>query len=116
MRCVPLLITSPDGACRISVLCAERIGERMRGLLGRETLLREHALWIRPCSAVHTFGMAMAIDLVFLDRRVRILRIDEGLRPGCLRWRPGACGVLELAAGAARRLGFCHPQVQLAWL
>ena len=50
------------------------------------------------------FFMRFAIDAVFIDRRGRVVRVAERLRP----WRfataaRGARDVLELAAGAATR-------------
>lgn len=83
---------------------ADNFLTRARGLLGRKLALEE-ALLIRPCAAVHTFGMAYPIDAVFLDAHDRIRKIVPHLAP----WRMAACGgsraVLELNAGQARALG-----------
>ncbi len=83
---------------------ANRFLTRARGLLGRR-LAAEEGLLIKPCAAVHTFGMSYPIDVVFLDRDNRILKIVSHLAP----WRLAACGgsraVLELNAGQARALG-----------
>jgi len=51
-------------------------------------------------------GMAWPIDVVFVDKRGRVLRIVPALRPGraACCWR--AWGVLELAAGETARLGW----------
>jgi hypothetical protein len=55
---------------------------------------------------MHMFFMRFPIDIVFLDRSNRVLRINRGLKP----WRVssmvfGARRALELAAGAAARSG-----------
>jgi uncharacterized protein len=59
------------------------------------------ALLISRCRSVHTFGMRFALDLVWLGRGGRVLRIDRDVPP----WRIRSCGeaveVLELAAGGA---------------
>ena len=57
-------------------------------------------MWIAPCSGIHTFFMRFAIDAVFVDRRLQIVRVLPGLRP----WRLvpvvlGAHSVIELPAG-----------------
>jgi uncharacterized membrane protein (UPF0127 family) len=74
--------------------------QRSRGLLGRTGLAPGEALWIVPCEAVHTFFMKFALDLVYLDRRHRIVKIKRNVVPwrlsGCLR----AHSVIEFAAGA----------------
>jgi uncharacterized membrane protein (UPF0127 family) len=73
---------------------------RLIGLLGRAGLEVEEGLWIRPSSGVHTFGMRFPIDVVALDRSMRVTGTWADVSP----WR--VCGlslktasVLELAAG-----------------
>lgn len=79
--------------------------ERLRGLLGRRPLAPDEALLIEPCASVHTFGMGYPIDLAFLDREGRVLRIVRELKPLRVAVRPGARATLEMAAGAAAGLG-----------
>ena len=78
---------------------ADRGAKRRKGLLGRNGLEAGEGLWIKPCEAVHTFGMRFAIDLVYLDRAYRVRKVRSGVRP----WRMSAClsahSVLELPAG-----------------
>jgi uncharacterized membrane protein (UPF0127 family) len=84
---------------------------RGRGLLGRRSLPSREGLWLRARS-VHTVGMRMNLDLVWLDGAGVPLRTDCDVRPGrvrtCLRARGG---VIEVAAGrgpalaAALRIG-----------
>lgn len=74
---------------------------RLRGLLGRRSLAPNEALWLRPCSSVHTFWMLFAIDVVFLDRQLRIVKLVENLRPFRLTWpAPHTTSVIELPAHA----------------
>jgi uncharacterized protein len=70
------------------------------GLMFRRSLPPETAMWIAPCNGIHTFFMRFPIDVVFLDRRQRVVRVYPSLR----RWRLvplvlGAHSVVELAAG-----------------
>jgi len=79
---------------------------RARGLLGRPALPAGEGLVIRPCSAVHTLGMAFPIDVVHLDAEGRVLRVAAELRP----WRLGPLvrrsrAVVELPAGTAAATG-----------
>jgi uncharacterized protein len=85
---------------------AERLGERLRGLLGRGALGDGEALAIAPCASIHTFFMRFPIDAVFLDQRGRVLRAIARLRP----WRATrphlrARQVVELPAGTLSRTG-----------
>lgn len=103
----------PDLRLRISNLtrqselahCAEVAedgAKRRKGLLGRRALRVGEGLWIRPCEAVHTFGMHFPIDLVYLDRDLRVKKVRSHVAP----WRLSACltahSVLELASGTIR--------------
>jgi uncharacterized membrane protein (UPF0127 family) len=100
---------------RLIIHHAERLSDRLRGLLGKPPPAPGHALLITPCVSVHTAFMRYPIDIVFLNSRGIILKIVETLRP----WRIAACWrarhTLELAAGEARRLGLMPgEQVDLA--
>jgi len=79
---------------------------RMRGLLGKRDLESEEGVLLRPAGSVHTFFMRFPIDIVFLDRDGRVLRIAESVRPWRTAAARGAKAVLELRAGecARRRL------------
>lgn len=79
--------------------------KRLRGLLGRAALSPQEALWLRPCNSVHTWWMRFAIDVIFLDRELRIVRLVENLRPFRLT-RPNwqAASVIEMAAHSITRL------------
>jgi uncharacterized membrane protein (UPF0127 family) len=73
--------------------------ERARGLLGRAALGPDHALLLRRCRSVHTFGMRFAIDVVLLDGTWRTLAVVR-MPPGrLLRPRRRVRHVLEVAAG-----------------
>ncbi len=104
MRAVRLFAAStalPIGPVRI----AESGWDRTRGLLGRPALQGSEGLFITRCSSVHTVGMRHVIDVVFVDRAGRIVRIAEHLAPMRVAMCRKASSVLELAAGQARALG-----------
>jgi uncharacterized membrane protein (UPF0127 family) len=72
---------------------------RRKGLLGRTSLAPLSALVLAPCAAVHTMFMRFAIDVIFVDRAGRAVRLVSNLPP----WRAvmNACAhaVIELPAG-----------------
>jgi uncharacterized membrane protein (UPF0127 family) len=76
---------------------------RARGLLGRKTLPSGEGILLRPASSVHTAFMRFAIDVVFLDRDLRVLKIARNLRPWRTAARRKSHSVLELPAGEAER-------------
>lgn len=85
-----------------SVEVADSGATRGKGLLGRKGLDPGTGLWIVPCEAVHTFWMQFPIDLIYLDRDLRIRKLRTGVPP----WRLSGCltahSVLELASGTIR--------------
>lgn len=81
---------------------ADRGPGRRKGLLGRERLSPGEGLWIVPCEAVHTFGMQFPIDLVYLDRKHRIIKTRSHVRPGRLSACLTAHSVVELPSGTVR--------------
>lgn len=85
-----------------SVEVADTAARRSKGLLGRKGLAPGTALWIVPCESVHTFFMQFPLDLVYLDRHNRIVKIRRNVPP----WRMSLClrahSVLEFPAGAVR--------------
>jgi uncharacterized membrane protein (UPF0127 family) len=78
---------------------ADTFLSRLRGLLGRRELPRGEGLLISPTSSVHTFFMRFAIDVVFLDKSLRVVGVSAHVRPWKLAGRRGARKVLELSAG-----------------
>lgn len=57
---------------------------RMVGFLPRTSIAPEEGLWFEGCGAIHTIGMRTALDVVFLDRELRVLRTEAGVRPNRL--------------------------------
>jgi uncharacterized membrane protein (UPF0127 family) len=69
---------------------------RVVGLIGRRGWPAGVALEIPRCRSVHTFGMRFAVDLVWLDRDRRVVRVDRAVRPRRVRSCLAARSVLEL--------------------
>jgi hypothetical protein len=99
----PVQCHTPGG--RLQVKIAKNLLTRARGLLFAPPLAQDEALLIAPCSSIHTFAMRYPIDVIFLDRRARVVRVFPQVPPGRLRFGWGAAAVLELRAGQAARHG-----------
>ena len=78
---------------------------RMKGLLGRRNLPRGEGILLKPASSVHMAFMRFAIDAVFLDRDLRVVKIAADLKPWRAAGSTGAKAVLEIPAGEAERRG-----------
>ena len=82
-------------------LLAETALARLRGLLGRSGLSSGEGMLLRPASSIHTAFMRFAIDAVFCDRELRVVKVARGLKPWRMAAARGASVVIELAAGVA---------------
>lgn len=74
---------------------------RLRGLIGYAELAPGEALWIEPCSQVHTHFMGYGIHVAFLDRTFEVVLIIRDLGPWRMSpWERRARVVVELSARA----------------
>jgi uncharacterized membrane protein (UPF0127 family) len=82
---------------------------RMIGLLGKRGLNAGEGLWIKPSSGVHTFGMKFAIDVIGLDKDLRVVRLWPRLVPFRMTSVSlKVSSVIELGAG---RIAECQVQI-----
>jgi hypothetical protein len=88
-----------------TLLTAFDSASRRRGLLRHEALPEGTALIIAPSNAIHTFFMRFAIDVAFVSRDGRVLKVRPAMAPGRIAaaWRGFA--VIELPVGALDRAG-----------
>ncbi|MFH9587551.1 DUF192 domain-containing protein [Streptomyces luteogriseus] len=95
------LVVHGDGgeaSVRVPLEIAASYQARTKGLLGRDSL--DGAILLSPANSVHTFRMRMAIDVAYLDRRLRVIAVRT-MRPGLLGMpRLRARHVVEAEAGA----------------
>ncbi len=80
---------------------ADTSRKRKVGLLKHSSLEPGDGLWITPCEAIHTIGMKFPIDVLYLDRKRRVVKVRSSIP----RWRMSLCfrahSVLELPSGMA---------------
>jgi uncharacterized membrane protein (UPF0127 family) len=82
---------------------ASGYGERRRGLAKMDPMPTDHALRIPRTNSVHTFGMRFALDLVWLGRGGRVVRIDHDVPSGRFKLCVRARSVVETRAGHGDR-------------
>lgn len=78
--------------------------ERKQGLIGAQPLRQGEGLLLNPCEMIHTRGLAISIDVVYIDDHDRVVGLDEKLPPDS----EGSAykdvhKVLELPAGTIRK-------------
>jgi len=72
---------------------------RRRGLLGVDRLQPGHALIIAPTTAIHTWFMRFPIDVAFVSRDGRVVKVRHQLRPWRMSGVIRGYAVIELPAG-----------------
>ena len=75
------------------------------GLLGRQSLDPGTAMIIAPTNAVHTFFMRFPIDIAFVKKDGRILKIRKRLPAWRMAASWDAYAVVEMAAGSFEAAG-----------
>lgn len=102
MRWIEVLNRTRNTSLGGRIEVADTAPLRSKGLLGRKGLEPGTGLWIVPCESVHTFWMQFPIDLVYLDRSLRVRKTRQSVGP----WRMSACltahSILELPSGTIR--------------
>lgn len=76
---------------------------RRTGLLKHERLLEGEGLWIVPSEGVHTFRMKFDIDVVYLSKSKKVLKIRRRMPKSRISLCLWAHSVLELPSGMAEK-------------
>jgi uncharacterized protein len=78
---------------------------RRTGLLKHSGLAPGEGLWIVPCEGIHTFLMKFPIDVVFLNKKRKVLKIRPRMVRRRIAFSLRAHSVLELPAGHLAETG-----------
>jgi uncharacterized membrane protein (UPF0127 family) len=82
-----------------AVELADSPWKRMRGLLGRSGLDEGAGMRFEPTSSLHMMFMRFAIDVVYVDRDERIVKLVPHFKPWRFSMARGARSAYELTVG-----------------
>ena len=109
----PLLREGADGHilanARNGIVVADRVmtafdsKSRRKGLLKQDAMAEGSVLIIAPSNAIHTFFMRFAIDVAFVSKDGRVLKIRRAMPAWRLAASLRAFAVVELPGGALDR-------------
>ena len=103
------IVTAAGVELARQVKIAASFRDRALGLLGRRELSSDEGMLFEPGGSIHTLWMQMTIDVAFLDRDLRVLKISGAVPPWRLCFAPRRTRyTLELASG---RLHACNLHV-----
>ena len=95
-------LTRGNVVCEQAVI-ADRARRRMRGLLGKRSLPPGEGMLLQPSPSIHTAFLRFPIDVVFLDRNLRVIKLVEHLPPWHTASAMEGRSTLELASGEIAR-------------
>ena len=108
-RLVTVSNTNRETVIGDQVEVADTSRTRLFGLLGKRNLDTGKGLWIKPSSGVHTLGMMFSIDVIGLDKNLRVTRLWPDLVPYRVTSVSNKVrSVIELPAG---RIAECNVQL-----
>jgi uncharacterized protein len=85
---------------------AETSAKRAKGLLGRDALAAGEGLLFKHCSSLHTLFMRFAIDIAFISKEGKVLKLAHAVPPFRICVAPlRAHYALELPAGSLEASG-----------
>jgi uncharacterized membrane protein (UPF0127 family) len=64
-----------------NAMLADNPFSRTKGLLGRKGLNPGEALVLKPCNSIHTFFMRFPIDVIFVNRQLKVVAAIPALKP-----------------------------------
>lgn len=97
---------APSSAPFLEIIIADSYFTRLAGLMFRKKLPPTTGLLLTPCNSVHMCFMRFAIDVVYLDKEYRIIKVIENLKPWLgLSMCNNAHAALEMTTGEAKRYG-----------
>ncbi len=73
--------TERDSVLGEAIEVAETAVQRVKGLLGRDALADGQGLLFKHCSSMHTFFMHFPIDIIYTDKKGKVLKLAAGVRP-----------------------------------
>ena len=73
---------------------------RFKGLIGCKNLDSHSGLWFPESNWIHSFFMSIAIDVIYLDKEMKVCKLKKNFKP----WRLSfpvlkSCSVIEVRSG-----------------
>lgn len=82
-----------------NIKLASTFGQRLKGLMFSKEMIGD-GLLLDPCNSIHNCFMHFSIDVIFMDRDNRIIKILRNFKPWRFSWIYWkAVRTLELPAG-----------------
>ena len=71
---------APSGAPFLKIIIADSFLTRLKGLMFQKALQPSTGLLLAPCNSVHMCFMRFAIDVVYVDKDYKIIKVVKDLK------------------------------------
>lgn len=61
----------------LGVTAADTPLARLKGLIGKLSVRSDEGIWVVPSNGVHTLGVLVPLDLIYLDEKHRVIHLVE---------------------------------------
>jgi uncharacterized membrane protein (UPF0127 family) len=61
----------------LGITAADTMFARLKGLIGRLRLRSDEGIWVFPSKAIHTLGVLFPVDLIYLDKNLKVIHVLE---------------------------------------
>ena len=97
---------APASAPFLEVKIADSFFTRLAGLMFQKKMPQGTGLLLAPCNSVHMCFMRFAIDVIYIDKEYKIIKVVKYLKPWVgLSMCSKAWATLEVSAGESERCG-----------
>jgi uncharacterized membrane protein (UPF0127 family) len=100
MNCIKIINSKNNEILGDKIVYANTTYKRFIGLMGKKELNKGEGVFLTPCNSIHMMFMKLPLDIIFLDRKNKIIHITENIKP----WKISrivfmAQSVLEIPVG-----------------
>jgi len=83
---------------------ARNFFERLKGLMFKKDISEKEALIFENCKQIHTFFMKFNIDVIYLDKEFKVIKLEENVVPFRIcKWVNKATYIIEIKSGLIKK-------------
>lgn len=103
-KIIQLRMASNDEVVCKKLMIVSSFFSRLKGLMFSTELPNCDGLLISPCNSIHTFFMVYSLDVIFLDKKFKVVKVLYNLKPWRMSWIYfNSSQVLEMKAGTLNK-------------
>lgn len=94
------MVTINNERIAVNIKVADTFFKRLKGLMLKKNFFDGDGLILYPCKQIHTFGMRINIDVIYIDKDMKVVDIEKSVKKNKFgKRRPKSYYVVELPEG-----------------